>query len=365
LLSKMKKTPGSGRAGNGADEERVAQAKKEIDTMLGQIKAMLAEKNDAELQEFAKATPELSKLKISCRRQLRGHLAKVYAMHWSEDKTHLVSASQDGKLLVWDGLSTNKAYAVPLKSSWVMTCAYAPNGGFVACGGLDNVCTVFNLRSREQPIRYYRELNFHTGYVSCCRFVNDRQILTSSGDATCILWDIENQTRLQQFTDHLQDVMSLSIAPDKNSFISGSCDRTAKLWDIRTGKCVQSFYPPPPTRQVSADLNTVTFFPNGQAFCTGSDDSSVRLFDVRADRELACYQRPDMPWPCTSTAFSASGRLLFAAYDNAACHVWDTLKLERVASLSGHEGRVSCVGVSPDGMALCTGSWDWMLRIWA
>ena len=37
-----------------------------------------------------------------------GHLAKIYAMHWASDSRNLVSASQDGKLIVWDSYSTNK-----------------------------------------------------------------------------------------------------------------------------------------------------------------------------------------------------------------------------------------------------------------
>ena len=32
---------------------------------------------------------------------------------------------------------------------------------------------------------------------------------------------------------------------------------------------------------------------------------------------------------------------------------------------TGHENRVSCLGVSPTGDALCTGSWDTLLKIWA
>jgi len=31
---------------------------------------------------------------------------------------------------------------------------------------------------------------------------------------------------------------------------------------------------------------------------------------------------------------------------------------EKVGSLVGHENRVSCLGVSNDGISLCTGSWD-------
>ena len=60
----------------------------------------------------------------------------------------------------------------------------------------------------------------------------------------------------------------------------------------------------------------------------------------------------------TSVGFSVSGRLLFAGYDDFECKVWDVLRGERVGSLNGHENRVSCLGVSNDGISLCTGSWD-------
>lgn len=32
--------------------------------------------------------------------------------------------------------------------------------------------------------------------------------------------------------------------------------------------------------------------------------------------------------------------------------------------LAGHDNRVSCLGVTDDGMAACTGSWDSFLKIW-
>ena len=97
---------------------------------------------------------------------------------------YLVSASQDGKLIVWDAYTTNKVHAIPLRSSWVMTCAYAPSGSYVACGGLDNICSIYSLKTREGNVRVSRELPGHTGYLSCCRFLDDNQIVTSSGDMT-------------------------------------------------------------------------------------------------------------------------------------------------------------------------------------
>jgi WD40 repeat protein len=108
---------------------------------------------------------------------------------------------------------------------------------------------------------------------------------------------------------------------------------------------------------------TNRFFPNGDAFATGSDDASCKLFDLRADRELNTYAHDNILCGITSVAFSTSGRVLFAGYDDYNCNVWDTLKGERIGVLSGHDNRISCLGVSGDGIALCTGSWDSLLKV--
>lgn len=57
-------------------------------------------------------------------------------------------------------------HAIPLRSSWVMTCAYAPSGNYVACGGLDNICSIYSLKTREGNVRVTRELPGHTGRYS-------------------------------------------------------------------------------------------------------------------------------------------------------------------------------------------------------
>ena len=155
-------------------------------------------KNAEDLSSMAPSSVSVDKLNIKNRKVLKGHFAKIYAMHWAENDgdlgKNLVSASQDGKLIVWNALSTNKVHAIPLRSSWVMTCAFSPTGTKVACGGLDNICSLYNLQSKDQPIKVSRELAAHTGYLSCCRFIGGggEQILTSSGDMTCMLWEVEN-----------------------------------------------------------------------------------------------------------------------------------------------------------------------------
>ena len=70
---------------------------------------------------------------------------------------------------------------------------------------------------------------------------------------------------------------------------------------------------------------------------------------------------------CVSThrslGFSASGRIVFAGYDDGQCIGWDTLLRRPTVALTGHENRVTSLGVAPDGNAVCTGSWDTVLRV--
>ncbi|KAF7546594.1 hypothetical protein G7046_g9256 [Stylonectria norvegica] len=339
-----------------AMQSRIQQARREAETLKDRIKRKKDDLADTTLRAVAQQAHEpIPKNQLmKAKRTLKGHLAKIYAMHWSTDRRHLVSASQDGKLIIWDAYTTNKVHAIPLRSSWVMTCAYAPSGNFVACGGLDNICSIYNLnQQRDGPTRVARELSGHAGYLSCCRFINDRSILTSSGDMTCMKWDIETGQKVTEFADHLGDVMSISLNPtNQNTFISGACDAFAKLWDIRAGKAVQTF------AGHESDINAIQFFPDGHSFVTGSDDATCRLFDIRADRELNLYGSESILCGITSVATSVSGRLLFAGYDDFECKVWDITRGEKVGSLVGHENRVSCLGVSNDGTSLCTGSWD-------
>jgi len=339
----------------------------EIDKLKNKLESLQLDPNNPEqpLPSMAKLKniPNNATLALRPRRILKGHFGKIYAMHWCTDSKHLVSASQDGKLIIWNGFTTNKVHAIPLRSSWVMTCAYSPSGQYVACGGLDNLCSVYKLPSSGDNVgggqKTFAELAQHEGYLSCCRFLGDSEIITSSGDSTCILWDVNNRSPKRIFNDHNGDAMSVSIHEEKGIFVSGSCDANAKLWDYKIGSCVKTF------AGHESDINSVAFYPDGNAFGTGSDDSSCRLFDIRAFQQMNRYNDDKILCGITSVSFSNTGRFLFAGYDDYNCNVWDTIYGVIVSQLTGHDNRVSCLGVTKNGQALCTGSWDTLLKIWA
>ncbi|KAJ6654917.1 hypothetical protein lerEdw1_006388 [Lerista edwardsae] len=323
------------------------QLRQEAEQLRNQIRDARKACGDSTLTQITAGLDPVGRIQMRTRRTLRGHLAKIYAMHWGTDSRLLVSASQDGKLIIWDSYTTNKVHAIPLRSSWVMTCAYAPSRNYVACGG-----------ARQHLLHLQPQHAGGERYLSCCRFLNDSQIITSSGDTTCALWDIETGQQTTTFTGHSGDVMSLSLSPDMRTFVSGACDASIKLWDVRDSMCRQTF------TGHESDINAVCFFPNGNAFTTGSDDATCRLFDLRADQELMMYSHDNIICGITSVAFSRSGRLLLAGYDDFNCNIWDSMKGDRAGVLAGHDNRVSCLGVTDDGMAVATGSWDSFLKVW-
>lgn len=65
-----------------------------------------------------------------------------------------------------------------------MTVAYSPTGNHVACGGMDNMCTVYDVNSRDASgsAKIRREMMGFEGFLSCCRFIDDDKLITGSAD---------------------------------------------------------------------------------------------------------------------------------------------------------------------------------------
>lgn len=363
---------------------KLEAAQKEIASLNAQIKKIQSSKCDQTLVQIAhqQATSTGTKIvplklsSIKARRTLKGHYGKVTAFHWSGDSKMLVSAGQDGILLIWNTVTSNKMQSIALNSSYVMSVGIEQTrGNLVACGGLDNLCTIYPRNKPEKAV----EMVNHDGFISCCRFLSEAEILTSSGDSTCIRWDISSGRPISTFAEHTADAISMSIR-DPNIFASCSVDKTVKIWDLRTpDMAVQSY-----VGFHNGDVNDIEFMPTDKnCFATCCQDNMVRMFDMRAYNQLSCYGTgaisgaeaaiPDDG--LTSLSFSKSGRVIFAGQADGSIYGFDVLAQPKRANnkytspswtmSQAHERHVSCVSVSPSGEALCTSSWDGVIKIWA
>nr|XP_021187570.2 guanine nucleotide-binding protein subunit beta-2 [Helicoverpa armigera] len=341
------------------EDPETTALKKELNDLIAKLKADQEKLADAKLTEKCGDLGDVPKIRFVTKKTLKGHINKVNSVHYSGDSRHCVTGSLDGKLIIWDTWSGNKVQVIPLRSAWVMSVAFAPSGNFVACGGMDNMCTVYDVNNRDSTgaAKMVRELAGYEGFLSSCRFLDDTHILTGSGDMKICVWDLEVGKREMEFDAHAGDVVTISLAPDMKTYVTGSVDKTCKLWDIRDEKAKQTFF------GHDADVNSVCYHNSGHAFATASEDKTARLFDIRSDQQLGHYTPPGASG-FTSCGLSLSGRYLLAGSDDNDVHSWDTLKVTHTGTLHGHENRVTSISMSPNGVALASCSWDNSVRVW-
>lgn len=227
------------------------------------------------------------------------------------------------------------------------------------------ICEYIDIRYNARDV--FRSLEKHNGYVSSIKFVGENELLSSSGDGTTILWDIEKTDITSTFTQNTatdpQDVMSNDINPKNESiFVSSSVGGTLKVWDMRaSNKAIMTFKMRNEDRN---DLDTVKWFIDGECIITGGADGIIRLFDMRCFSQINEY-RIENHEGVTCVDCALSGKYIYGSYDGEGKVVmFNTLSGEKIINMQ-HQNRVGTLAISPNGQALATGAWDAVLRIWA
>ena len=90
------------------------------------------------------------------------------------------------------------------------------------------------------------------------------QVLSGSEDKTVKLWDAASGELLRTFEGHSDAVTSVAFSPDGRQVLSGSHDNTVKLWDAASGQLVRTF------EGHSDTVNSVAFSPDGASVLSGS-----------------------------------------------------------------------------------------------
>ncbi len=86
-----------------------------------------------------------------------------------------------------------------------------------------------------------------------------------------LLWRLRYDPSIRTFTGHSDIVTSVAFAPDGRTAVSGSYDKTLKLWDVATGREIRTF-----TGHYGA-VTSVAFAPDGRAALSGSSDKTLKL----------------------------------------------------------------------------------------
>ena len=91
-------------------------------------------------------------------------------------------------------------------------------------------------------------------------------------------------------------------------------------------------------------------------------DGVIRLWDTKTWRLLPAPRV--QAGALHALAWSADGRRLAAAGDDAIVRIWDAASLELLAALGGHTDAVHALAFSRDGRLLASAGMDGTVRLW-
>jgi WD40 repeat protein len=185
------------------------------------------------------------------------------------------------------------------------------------------------------------------------------QLVSGSDDRTVRIWDMRINEVISVLQIHSEAVTSVAFSPGGRQVISGSYDRTVRVWDVQS------------TEQMTLlqghhrEVSSVSFSPDGAHVVSGSHDRTIRVWDMQTlplSAELSDNSNGDST---QTLIFSLNGAYLISTAGRHG-RVWDMQTGRKIAALDGHTDTIRAVAFSPDsdGLRIVTGSYDKTVRVW-
>jgi len=192
----------------------------------------------------------------------------------------------------------------------------------------------------------------HTGYIYSITYSPDgKTVLTASADKTAKRWDVKTGKLLNSYEDHPDMVEAAGYSPD-GKFIYTACeDDSVRVWQSHTGELLFSFYGIYPV-----------FSHDGKSIAVTNSDKNILILDVQNGKLLRTL-KGHKDW-VRSIRFSYDNMEIITASDDNTAKIWNSQTGKLIFSLKGHTNRVLLGEFSPDGKTIITGSEDNTAKIW-
>jgi len=199
----------------------------------------------------------------------------------------------------------------------------------------------------------------HRGEVYLVAISPDgKTALSGSDDKTLKLWDLSSGKTLHTLEGHRGGVYAVAISPDGKTALSGSNDNTLKLWDLSRGKTLHTL------EGHRGGVYAVAISPDGRIAVSGSADRTLKLWDLSSGKALHTLEgHSDM---INAVAISPDGKTAVSGSNDNTLKLWDLSsgKALHTLKLKGYSHWLGLVAISPDGKTAVSGSWDRTLELW-
>lgn len=328
----------------------------------------------------------------------------VYSMGFSEDTKHIISASKDGSLHVWNvetGLYESP-FSLGAHSDLVGVLAFSEDSKYLASDdGFEERIRIWNVANGTQHailtpgqgdiLNPVRELTVSQGikkvagrdYHGIIRvwdaetleqlsvvptegilhywrllFSPDGKILAGRDVLSrnkIEFWQTDPGAHLFTLEGHTSPVTEYVFSADSKIFASGGDDAAIILWDVETGDRLKRLTGP--TKPIGA----LAFSTDAKTLVSGSGNE-IRLWDVNTGNAISSL---DAVKNVASLALSPDGKTLASGTEDGQIQVWNLAATPQLQStFTGHRGSAYVLMFSPDGKTLASGGSDGTILLW-
>jgi WD40 repeat protein len=152
---------------------------------------------------------------------------------------------------------------------------------------------------------------------------------------------------------HKDAVGTLAISPDGKLLVSGSRDKTIKLWSLPDGALMKAL-------QVKEDAFVIS--PDWKLLAERKDGT----IDLRSlpDGELVKPLKGHRGY-ITSIAITPDGKLLVSRSTDKTIKLWSLPDGNLIKTLEGHRSYITSIAIAPDGKLLASGGYDKTIKLWS
>lgn len=155
---------------------------------------------------------------------------------------------------------------------------------------------------------------------------------------------------------HSMSVTSLAISSDGKTLISGSGDKSLKIWDVESGELVKAL-----PNVHSSNITSVKISPKLDYFASCSNDKRLCIWDYSNYRNLRNWTHPSS---VVSLAIDPSGSCLVSACLDGYIRVWNIQETQPIQEHPKTTSSAHPLIITPDGQAIISGHGDKKIIVW-
>lgn len=210
---------------------------------------------------------------IAARKELLkiwAHTSTVLGLAFSPDGKTLASGSFDRSVKLWDA-GGGKNLHVCKGHSWIVSCvAFSPDGKTVASASSDKSLKLWDTAGGKETLT----LGKYSTAVHAVAFSPDGKLLALVDGCDIRLLDTSSRRDVITLKGHKKRSYRMAFSPMGKRLVSGSLDKTVKIWDIASGRVIATL------GGHTGSVTSVAFSPDGKRVASSSDDKTIKIWDA-------------------------------------------------------------------------------------